>query len=143
MYDRILVPIDLTEESFSDEALRQAKSICKEGGTLILVTVAVVYRSEYVGSFLPDGAYDKIIADIKDQLKTFAKMHVSEDGATIKLVVREGKRADMILEEAQKNKVDLIVMASHKRTGLERSLLGSVASKVMNSAPMPVLVIKG
>jgi nucleotide-binding universal stress UspA family protein len=47
-----------------------------------------------------------------------------------------------IIEFAEKRNVDLIVMASHGRTGLSRLLLGSIAEGVMRKAPCPVLIVK-
>ncbi len=47
-----------------------------------------------------------------------------------------------IVEFATENKVDLIVMASHGRTGISRLLMGSVAEAVMRRAPCPVLIVK-
>ena len=47
-----------------------------------------------------------------------------------------------ILEFAERENVDLIVMASHGRTGLARLLMGSVAEGVMRKAPCPVLIVK-
>ncbi len=47
-----------------------------------------------------------------------------------------------IVEFATENKVDLIVMASHGRTGISRLLMGSVAEAVMRKAPCPVLIVK-
>lgn len=53
-----------------------------------------------------------------------------------------GRPAEAIIRLAQERHVDLIVMATHGRTGLEHMLLGSVAEKVVRSAPCPVLTVK-
>jgi universal stress protein A len=53
-----------------------------------------------------------------------------------------GRPAEAIIRLAQERQVDLIVMATHGRTGLEHVLLGSVAEKVVRLAPCPVLTVK-
>ncbi len=53
-----------------------------------------------------------------------------------------GRPADAIVRLAQERHVDLIVMATHGRTGLEHVFLGSVAEKVVRLAPCPVLTVK-
>ena len=53
-----------------------------------------------------------------------------------------GRPADAIIRIAQERQIDLIVMATHGRTGLEHVLLGSVAEKVVRLAPCPVLTVK-
>jgi len=56
--------------------------------------------------------------------------------------VATGDSADMIVQVAQDLGVDLIVMATHGRTGLQHVFLGSVAEKVVRHAPCPVLTIR-
>jgi nucleotide-binding universal stress UspA family protein len=53
-----------------------------------------------------------------------------------------GRPADAIVQFAQERNVNLIVMATHGRTGLEHMLIGSVAEKVVRLAPCPVLTVK-
>jgi len=53
-----------------------------------------------------------------------------------------GEPDEAIVEAAQKNRADLIVMGCHGRTGFKRLLLGSVAERVIGRATCPVLVVK-
>jgi len=53
-----------------------------------------------------------------------------------------GHPADRICEYAAENKVDLIVMGSHGRGGIQRALLGSVSHAVANQAPCPVTIVR-
>jgi nucleotide-binding universal stress UspA family protein len=57
-------------------------------------------------------------------------------------VLLEGDPASEIVDFARDASIDLIVMGTHGRTGLERLLMGSVAEKVMRDAPCSVLVVK-
>ena len=58
------------------------------------------------------------------------------------VAVATGQPADAVVRVAQERGVDLIVMATHGRTGLQHILLGSVAEKVVRLAPCPVLTVR-
>lgn len=142
MYQRILVPIDLSEAGFSDQVIGEAQKLCAPQGTLILLTVVAGYQMPVVGSFFPDGAFDKAFHAVENQLKAFAQTHLNNSSFTLALVVKEGGRADTILQQAQSHQADLIVMASHKNLGVKSGILGSVTNKVVNLSPIPVMVVK-
>ena len=56
--------------------------------------------------------------------------------------VRKGDPFENILEGAQDFLIDLIVLATHGRTGIKRLVIGNVAEKVVRHAPCPVLMLK-
>jgi nucleotide-binding universal stress UspA family protein len=62
--------------------------------------------------------------------------------AQVEVMVREGPAAEDILRTAERRQVDLIVMSTHGRSGVRRLLLGSVAEKIIRSAPCPVLAVR-
>ena len=89
------------------------------------------------------------IADISDQLENSAtrelpKIAECEEcaGLEIEDVIAHGDAAAEIVRVAREREVDLIVIASHGRTGLGRILFGSTAEEVVRHAPCPVLVVK-
>jgi nucleotide-binding universal stress UspA family protein len=57
-------------------------------------------------------------------------------------IIDGGSKVDAILDYAEKNSVDLIVMGTRGITGFKRILVGSVASAVVASAPCPVMVVR-
>jgi nucleotide-binding universal stress UspA family protein len=63
------------------------------------------------------------------------------DPRRARIVIGKGQPADVILERACRGDVDLIVMGTHGRTGLQRLLVGSVAEGVLRRAPCPVVVV--
>ena len=66
---------------------------------------------------------------------------LNEDDIKITHVIREGSPARVILEVANEEQVDLIVMGSSGKSGFDRFIMGSVADKVVNSAKCAVLVV--
>lgn len=61
---------------------------------------------------------------------------------TVHKVVEMGPPAETIIDYARKHPLDLIVMATHGRTGLQRWVYGSVADKVLRGADLPVLLVR-
>ena len=79
-----------------------------------------------------ESAKKRMAAAVEEFAKKFPKVETR---------VELGVPAEKILAFAEKEKIDMIVMGAHGRTGLERAIFGSVANKVVKSAPCPVLTI--
>lgn len=75
----------------------------------------------------------------KQQLE---QIRPADGNIPIRHVLLEGDPANQIVRHARDSGVDLIVMGTHGRTGLERFLMGSVAEKVLRDAPCSVLIVK-
>lgn len=67
----------------------------------------------------------------------------SEKGVDAETVVLEGNPAEEIVDFAKNNEIDLIVLGTLGRSGLEHFLLGSVAEKVARTSPVPVMIVRG
>ena len=63
-------------------------------------------------------------------------------GVKVNSVVRYGHDAQEIVDHARDRDFDLIAMSTHGRTGLAQFVLGSVANKVINTAPVPILLYR-
>ncbi|MFQ6113797.1 MAG: universal stress protein [bacterium] len=79
--------------------------------------------------------------EVVKELQAFADKH-DEDRITLAPEIGEGKPFGEIIKVAKNYNVDLIVMGTHGRTGLQSMLIGSVAEKVVRKAPCPVLTVK-
>lgn len=79
-------------------------------------------------------ARDAVYAAVSDLGRT---------GIDVRGIVAEGRPDRAIVESAERDGADLIIMGSHGRTGMERMLMGSVSEKVLNQAECAVLVVKG
>jgi len=142
----ILVPTDFSEPS--DAALDYAATLAaKVGASLHLLHV---FEDPYVtgGAFAAE-MYAPIGPDLRESLYQEAKARLA--GRLVKIggarfnataEVYSGPTAKAIAEYAKKNGVDLIVMATHGRGGMAHLLLGSVAERVVRTAPCPVLTIR-
>ncbi|HYB20519.1 MAG TPA: universal stress protein, partial [Thermodesulfobacteriota bacterium] len=64
------------------------------------------------------------------------------DGARVESAVLHGRAADALAEFATKNRIDLIVIATHGRSGVSRWVWGSVADRILRSSCVPVLMVR-
>ena len=141
----ILLPTDFSE--CASYALSYASGFARDAGASIIcvhVIEPVVPTVGYSGVTEP-----LPMADISDQLETSATrelpkiaQHEECAGLSVEEVIVHGDAASEIVRVARERKVDLIVIASHGRTGLGRILFGSTAEQVVRHAPCPVLVVK-
>jgi nucleotide-binding universal stress UspA family protein len=155
MYKKILVPLDGSE--LAECALNHVKKLFQGGlvGEVVLLNAVVVdipWRALNVGE---EG--HSITFDINTTIKSFtdksrkylAKVkyrfssEFSSEGIKIKTeAIESNVPSHTITDYAQKNGVDLIVIASHGYTGMKKMLLGSIALKVLHESNVPVLLIR-
>ena len=139
MYKRILVPTDGSE--FAVKAQKHALFLASVSGAEI-IAVSVTENNFVNGLPLDDEVYqlNQILKERSEEnLKEFDKLN--EEDLKVTHVVREGSPARVILEVADEEAVDLIVMGSSGKSGFDRFIMGSVADKVVNSAKCAVLVV--
>jgi len=140
---RILVPTDFSEHSKAalTRAIEQAKLREAEVSLLHVVDLGAIARER--------GKSSPPFAKVLDQMRADAapELEAARDGLDpaqkyIRVAeVAQGEAVETILEHAQKQSVDLIVMGTHGRTGLAYDYLGSVAERVARRAPCDVLVV--
>lgn len=130
---KILYPTDFS--SYSNQAYFHAVALAENHGASL--TVLFVYSGSSSSHELHEEASDEIYW--KKQLE---QIHPVNGNIPVHHVLLEGDPATEIVRYAQDAAMDLVVMGTHGRTGLERLLMGSVAEKVMRDAPCSVLVVK-
>ena len=64
-----------------------------------------------------------------------------ENGVTYEIVTKSGKENEEIVKFAREEKIDIIVMGTHGKTGIGHVFFGSIAEKVIRNSPFPVFVI--
>lgn len=139
LFEKILIATDGSEKNRAavEEALRI--------GRLCGSTVYAVYVMD-LGAFESASA-DVVIRDtwtvVQQEAETaLAYVRTLAEGVNLETVVLDGKPAAQIVKFAEENKIDLIVIGTRGKRGLERLLLGSVAEQVIRMAPCKVLVVK-
>lgn len=143
MYSNILVPTD--GSALSGLALTDGVALAKALGaklTVILVTVPVVYyNAEMAVMQEPSGDFAIRIAEFADRALSEAAAAAKAAGVAVETVKVEAERPyEAIIDTANQKGCDLIVMASHGRTGVSALVLGSETQKVLAHCKIPVLV---
>jgi len=125
----------------ADRALELALRLAKaESSTLVLCSVA--YTSVLYGS--PE-LVRRAFAEIHEEARRVVADGVSrarKSGITAQGCTLEGEPVHQIVAYAKRIKADAIVMGTHGRSGMRRLFMGSVAERVLRSAPMPVLTVR-
>src|SRR4051812_45781776 len=141
---RILVPIDFSKPAL--RALDYAVALAKPLGadvTACFVVEPIYFAAPYVDG--QSGALESLIADQRriavGQLSRLRRRY-ERRGVDLATCVADGIAAETIAAVATRLKAELIVIATHGRTGLSHLLLGSVAERVVRSAPCPVLPVR-
>ncbi len=136
--NKILYPTDFSTAGHT--ALEMATSLARDRGATLVIMHVEDPTMAYGGGEL----YYGIDEPDKQELKRMLSEVVPTDSAVAyehRLMI--GSPAHAILEMADRENADLIVMATHGRTGLFRMLMGSVAEEVVRKAKCPVLTVKG
>lgn len=98
--------------------------------------------SDEFDSFYSEVSYERV-QDAAESVLDRADEIAAEHDRTIQTEAVTGKPSTEIIEYAERNDVDHVVVGSHGRTGLERFLIGSVAERVVRRSPVPVTVMRG
>jgi nucleotide-binding universal stress UspA family protein len=139
----IVHPTDFSEESNSAEAeaIRLTRAT---GGQLVLVHVAretMFYGDTGVRSAEIRKVYEAQVKWAEARLTERART-LASDGVPTRWIRRTGVPHEEIVSAAAREKADYIVIGTHGYGGFSRFLLGSVADKVIRTAPCPVLVVR-
>jgi nucleotide-binding universal stress UspA family protein len=141
MHKKILFPVDMEHSVEAKKALKICIEEARRSHAKITVmTVAPGFGMPIVASFFDDKIVKNALKEIARHLKQYVDDNFPDDIKT-KAIVVEGNPAELILKQAEKDKIDLIIIASHN-VGLENVLLGSCAAKVVRHARCTVTVVK-
>ena len=143
MFQHILIPLDGSKRA--EQAIPVAARIARACGGSLIFLRAVGTHIEF-GTYITEPSVlvqEALELDLTMAIDYLARIKASHDLAGIEttVAVRSGGAALTILDVAQMQHVDLIVMCSHGNTGFKRWVLGSVAQQVARHSPLPVLVL--
>jgi nucleotide-binding universal stress UspA family protein len=142
-FKHVLATTDLSPESFS--AVQYAAHLAEGQGAKLTILHVVHSISLAYTDFVPPVDMSNIDQAIEEaaqeKLDQWVKRHVKRR-AGVSIVLRGGVVDEAICDYAKECDASVIVIATHGRKGLTHVVLGSVAERVVRSAPCPVLVIK-
>jgi len=141
---RILFPTDFSEhaEYAWPFALQFAQEFGAEVHLLHVVAPPPRLTEAYSLQFDPEKFAAVLTAEAHASLDRLVRAAAKDSTIGFRPEVRIGVDFHEIIDYARKQEIDLIVMATHGRTGLAHALVGSVAEKVVRKAPCPVLTVK-
>jgi nucleotide-binding universal stress UspA family protein len=142
---RILHPSDFS--AASRPAFKKAIELAKrDRATLEVVHVMTPIIPMPGDAYISPRTYDEWTAAATESARKKMEGFLKQARAAsvrAKSIILTGTPADLIVRAARTRRADLIVMGTHGRSGLSRFLLGSVASRVIATAPCPVLTVRG
>jgi nucleotide-binding universal stress UspA family protein len=144
MFSKIMVAIDGSISSI--KSLNHAASLSKSLGAQICVVTIIdelklPFAAQY--SLWAKESHEKLIQSVLEKLtKAVLDIRIRNEGLEIDFMIFEGDPAKTIIEVAEKEGFDLIVMGASGYGALDKAILGSISNKVLNSSKIPVLIVK-
>jgi nucleotide-binding universal stress UspA family protein len=142
----ILVPHDFSSPANHAAALARDEAKTHGAKILLLHVIELPGQITQDTALMPDATGAPI--SVRDYATRGAENHLDDiaarlakDGAKPQTFIRFGKPSDEILQFAEENAVDLIVMGTHGHTGLRHLLVGSVTERVVRVSKLPVLTV--
>ena len=150
MYKKVLVPLDGSE--LAECVFPHVETIVQGCGVDTITFVRVVepihmpISGDDLGYTFSAEDWNRMESESRAAAENYLNQlmnRVKYDGINVELeVLGGGRAADMIADYANKSEVDLIIIATHGRSGVSRWVWGSVADRVLRSASVPVLMVK-
>ncbi|MCF8030443.1 MAG: universal stress protein [Desulfohalobiaceae bacterium] len=139
---KIICAVDFAE--FSPQVADYAGTLAKAFQGEIHVLYIVPTMSQYVGLQVAPSSIENFVGEIisgaEETMNKFIQDHFSDVSVQGKVIT--GYAAEEILRYADEQNMDLLVMGTHGRKGIDRILFGSVAERVVKSSPIPVLTLR-
>lgn len=138
LWQKILVPTDFS--ACADSAVHAAAALHQKSGAeiLLLHVTEPAYQGLRVQT---NDLHAQMRHEAENRLKKLAA-EVFPNATNARVLVKDGRPADVICQTATTEKADAIIIPTHGHSGLKHALLGSVAEKVVRHAPCSVLVVR-
>ena len=139
---KIMVPVDFSENS--QKILSTAADFAARFKAELVVVFVVQSFDDYSGFFVPHMPIiqleEEMVKSAREKMKSFVA-ETLDDSIPQATAILSGDVVEEINRFAGEQKMDLIVMGTHGYKGLDKILFGSVAEKIVKTAPCPVLTI--
>ena len=142
-FSTILVAVDFSDSS--DNAFQLALSMANKFGAHLVILHVINEPIDLRGFYVPHISYEKLEEEIAEgaekMMESFCRQHI-DDFTDFESLIVPGMPHEQILNQAEENNADLIVLGTHGRTGLDHVLFGSTAEKVVRKSKFPVLTVR-
>lgn len=139
---KVLCAIDFSE--VSPMVAGYAHSLAKAFGAEVILLYSAPSLNQYVSFHVPPNSIETFVGEIvsgaEQSMEAFISQYLPDVAVTGRVV--SGYAAEEIVKCADEESVDMIIMGTHGRKGIDRILFGSVAEKVVKSANCPVLTLR-
>jgi nucleotide-binding universal stress UspA family protein len=143
MFKKILFPTDFSEGSAV--SVPYVKDLAEKYGSKVYVLHVIYDIAKASGWYVPSIDMEKFYAELRESAEEEIEKFVSGNLGgldNVEKVVTTGMPSDAIIGFVEENGVDLVVMGTHGRSGIDRVLFGSTAAKVVRHVPCPVLTVR-
>ena len=146
MYKTILVPLDGSK--LAECVLPHVQALVRgcQANRVVFARIVEPFRKDMGGDYtLSDAQVQQIETANRAEAEAYLKNIIDagrHDCTGTESVVLNGAVAETLADYAAKNKIDVIVMATHGDSGLSRWVWGNVADRVLRSANVPVLIVR-
>jgi nucleotide-binding universal stress UspA family protein len=135
MYDNILIPTDGSHGA--NAAFKHGIEIASQWDATLHALYVVDTRLARSGPLL------ETLRDEGRQAVRDVEVGGTQAGLTVVTEIAEGNPHEEILAYVSEHGIDMVIMGTHGRTGLDRVVMGSVAERVVRRSPIPVLTVRG
>jgi nucleotide-binding universal stress UspA family protein len=150
MFERVLVPLDGSKVGEAAlPVIGQLVDKMAPGANVEIILIGVITLLRHwvvVGEASAPVSYTeeelKVIRDRVMDYLTKTGESLKNKGINVRTIVNTGNASEEILKAARENKVDLIAMSTHGRSGLRRLAFGSITDKVLRGSHIPVLMVR-
>lgn len=143
VFQRILCATDFSETA--EAAWEMACELARVHRAELALVHAFTDLPSYAYAEVPGPAVQKVWEEQRQWVQQALEERTAAAaarGLTVKPLLKTGAAATVIADAAAEQGVDLVVVGTHGRTGLNRLVIGSVAERVVRIAPCPVLTVK-
>ena len=141
-FKKILFPVDLSKSS--EKILPYVQTVAQKFDSKIHLFFAARVFEYFTSIYVPHPSINQfekeIIEGAEKRLYEFMDEHFNEFPGT-KTAVVAGDASEKIIEYIEDQKIDLVIMGTHGRKGMDKIIFGSVAERVVKTSPVPVMVV--
>jgi len=144
VFERILVPLDGSARA--EAILPEVEALALEFASRLILLHVIEPGSMLMA---PHGSHPDVSMELSRQKRDELEHYLAgkagefrEKGISVESVLAQGAVVEAIIRTAAEYNVDLVAMASHGRTGLQRVFYGSVAAGVLQSVDRPLLLVR-